>query len=343
MADNLQNFTPSEDDEARFRIAADYFSGKGPVPGACLLCGKPGPVRLSHVVPAFVIDWLKETSATGYLREGYRPNLRQQDGPKAYMMCHGCEQVFGDWENETARRLFRPLHKDPTREVHYDASFLRFCVSVSWRVLTAYRAIGLSAMNDDQRRNAEHALQVWSEFLLGERPNPGLHEQHVVLLAELADANGLEVPPNFNRYSLRGIEIDVAGSARDTFVYSKMCGLLLVGFVTMGSQSRWKGTKVRVRGGRLGPTHYELPAEFLDYFLDKARAARGKEASISPKQRARISEDWRRNLGRAATSETMRVQSFDVALFGKDASAWGSRDRDEASDSDETPGSRRGK
>jgi hypothetical protein len=30
----------------------------------------------SHILPGFVFRWMKETSATGYLRFGQQPNLR---------------------------------------------------------------------------------------------------------------------------------------------------------------------------------------------------------------------------------------------------------------------------
>lgn len=329
MGTNQAGLQRVQDDQAKLQRAADLLSGKGPVPPSCLLCRKPGPVLLSHVVPGFVFDWLKGSSATGYLRNAYRPNLRQQDGPKMHMLCGSCERMLSVWENETRQRLFWPLHQDPAQSVRYDTSFMQFCVSVSWRVLTAFRTIGLAGMDDFQLRQVKRALGVWSNFLLGRRPNPGRYEQHVILLSELADASNLEVPPNINRYSLRVVNIDVATSDQDTFVFSKMCGLMLIGFIAMSNRTSWSGTKVHDRDGRIGPTHYCVPAGFLDYLFDKASALRESEAAISLKQRVRIKRDWHRNMARAAESETMRVQSFDVGLFGKDAFAWESLNDDQ--------------
>ena len=48
----------------------------------CALCLKEKTLCDSHIIPSFVYKWLKDTSATGYLRNGNSPNLRQQDGLK---------------------------------------------------------------------------------------------------------------------------------------------------------------------------------------------------------------------------------------------------------------------
>lgn len=38
------------------------------VEGVCKLCGSNGELKLSHFIPKFVGKWVKETSATGYVR-----------------------------------------------------------------------------------------------------------------------------------------------------------------------------------------------------------------------------------------------------------------------------------
>jgi hypothetical protein len=48
----------------------------------CRLCGEMKELQESHILPGFVYRWMKETSATGYLRFAQQPNLRVQDGVK---------------------------------------------------------------------------------------------------------------------------------------------------------------------------------------------------------------------------------------------------------------------
>jgi hypothetical protein len=47
--------------------------GDGVHPTFCALCGRAGPMLLSHIVPKFVFDWLKDSSGTGRIRTGFRP------------------------------------------------------------------------------------------------------------------------------------------------------------------------------------------------------------------------------------------------------------------------------
>ncbi len=57
--------------------------------GKCYLCQKQAGIRLSHVVPRFVTNWLKETSP-GAIRDSRVPNRRIQYGVKEYMLCEAC-------------------------------------------------------------------------------------------------------------------------------------------------------------------------------------------------------------------------------------------------------------
>jgi hypothetical protein len=82
---------------------------------ACALCRADAPLRDSHIVPAFVARWIKETSATGYLRSYMVPNRRAQDFETKKLLCHDCEQRFSAAEDQFARDLFRPYHEGRSR------------------------------------------------------------------------------------------------------------------------------------------------------------------------------------------------------------------------------------
>jgi hypothetical protein len=101
----------------------------------CRLCGATKELQESHILPGFVFRWKKETSATGYLRFGQRPNLRVQDGVKLHLLCQDCEQRFNNWEPEFANRIFHPMTQGKAARACYGAWLLLFCASVSWRVL----------------------------------------------------------------------------------------------------------------------------------------------------------------------------------------------------------------
>ena len=86
----------------------------------------------SHILPRFVFRWLKETSATGYLRSGQQPNLRVQDGLKLHLLCQDCKQRFNHWGTQFANEIFHPMTQGTAERASY-GPLLLFWVSVSWR------------------------------------------------------------------------------------------------------------------------------------------------------------------------------------------------------------------
>src|SRR5690349_5817104 len=107
--------------------------------GRCRLCGHDTELRLSHILPAFVFRWKRETSGNGHLRSASEPNLRVQDGYKCYWMCGDCEGRLGKSEALFSKRLFYPWTEDSGGRIRYSNWLMHFSVSLSWRVLCFYR------------------------------------------------------------------------------------------------------------------------------------------------------------------------------------------------------------
>ena len=108
----------------------------------CALCAKSSNLQASHIIPGFVFDWLRETSATGHFRLSENPNLRVQDGLKPRMLCWDCEQLFASWEKTFAERCFVPINGASEPSITYGPWMLKFATSVSWRVLRSFEAAG---------------------------------------------------------------------------------------------------------------------------------------------------------------------------------------------------------
>jgi hypothetical protein len=64
----------------------------------CKLCQANQVIDNSHITPAFVGKWLKQSSATGHMRGAVDPNVRKQDLPKFRLLCEECEELFSGWE-----------------------------------------------------------------------------------------------------------------------------------------------------------------------------------------------------------------------------------------------------
>ena len=101
----------------------------------CALCRDPAVLMESHIIPAFVYRWLKDTSVTGYLRAGTNPRRRVQDGLKSKLLCANCEARFNRWETSFATEIFHPYNANERLEARYGDWMLKFCTSVSWRAL----------------------------------------------------------------------------------------------------------------------------------------------------------------------------------------------------------------
>ncbi|MDA2911945.1 hypothetical protein MYX04_13585, partial [Nitrospiraceae bacterium AH_259_D15_M11_P09] len=127
------------------------------------------------------------------------------------------------------------------------------------------------------------------------------------------------VPENINRYLLRAVEIYVAYTPDSAVTYAKMGKFVLFGFIENPYPRRWKGTKINANEGRFGVSDIELPSNVGEFIMDRARLAAEKTKQISEKQRVRITETYRKDMDRAADSETIRAMTHDVLLFGDSA------------------------
>lgn len=100
--------------------------------GTCALCEKRAELQLSHVIPNFIVKWIKKTGATGFLRNAV--NQRVQDGIKEPLLCSNCEQQFSRYENYFAKNFFHPLAKYvefPEQTIPYDENLVKFILSIS--------------------------------------------------------------------------------------------------------------------------------------------------------------------------------------------------------------------
>lgn len=294
------------------------LAGKNSKP--CALCGSDVPLIESHILPAFVFRWLKNTSATGFLRYSETPNRRVQDGLRLPWCCPECEALFSKWETPFASKVFAPLNADEDAEAQYEEWMLKFCVSVSWRVLTYMGEIGgLDEFSDEQQEEAAKAEAQWASFLLGQAEHPGRFEQHLLPLTAIASTSATNLASNINRYFLRGTEFHVANGQRTAVTYAKFGRFALFG-ILQPSDAKYAGTKIHVRSGSVGGVKtYDLPHFILDYMND--RAARNAEISdsISEAQHEKMERDAMSDIHRFRSSGTFLAMEHDARMFGSEA------------------------
>jgi hypothetical protein len=106
--------------------------------GTCALCDHRNVVlKESHSIPKFVYQWVKITSRTPYLRFNDNVNVREQDGPKEYLLCGDCEQHLSTMEAELAEQLFKKIanYRTQAQTIPITESMRTGILSIFWRTL----------------------------------------------------------------------------------------------------------------------------------------------------------------------------------------------------------------
>jgi len=285
----------------------------------CRLCQTDSELQLSHILPAFTYRWLRESSGNGHIRHSLEPNKRVQDGLKRYWLCSSCEELFSRSETAFAGRLFHPYLAASGRVIRYSDWLLRFCTSVSWRVIRFYRDEGhLNNWESDALGHVSEAEIVWREFLLGRRQNPGTFQQHLLPVDQISSASA-DLVPNINRYLMRAIDMDICRGSRSIFTYSKLGRFIILGFVHEPNLNHWKGTRVHATHGFVEPRKYMVPRALGGYLNDKATKMRDALDSVSERQKAKIDEAFRSNVDRYIGSDAFVAMNADIELFGDEA------------------------
>lgn len=289
--------------------------------GSCRLCKSEADLQLSHVVPAFVFRWLRESSGNGHIRTAASPNLRVQDGPQKYWLCSDCEARLGRSETAFATQLFHPYLAESGRRFRHGAWLLRFCVSVSWRnLLIQLEHLKEQDFTEQERGWVALAEKAWRQFLLDEAPHPGTFRQFLLPLDRIESARS-DLPPNINRYLMRAIDIDLCHGGQSLFTYTKLGRFIILGFINEPNPGHWIGGRVAANEGTIEPRHYTLPAPFGPYLMDKAGRAREAMQGISQKQAAKVEQAFRANADQIVGSDFFEAMQADVEMFGSAAFA----------------------
>ncbi len=285
----------------------------------CALCGEAAALHRSHVLPAFVFKWLRESSATGHIRFAESPNKRVQDGIKLPMLCTKCEGRLNRFETAFATKLFHPYNSESGKHIRYGDWLLKFCVSISWRVLTyVVDQTGLEHLNPEQKEMAKFASDRWSQFMVGNESHPGQFEQHLLPLDPIESHSLKDPPNNINRYFLRAVEMDLPAGEKSAYTYAKFGKFALFGFIQPPAR-KWIGTKIHVRDGVIGPREYQLPAALMSCFRDRATRYGEIYSRISENQLDKIESDATRDVDRLRSSATTEAMFHDQRLIGTEA------------------------
>ncbi len=283
--------------------------------GICAFCEQERELRESHVLPAFVYRWLRARSGTGYIRQTDNPNRRVQDGLKLPWLCGDCESKFSRYETAFSTNIFYPWNNGKSYTL-YDERLLKFCVSISWRVIKyAYGRNVDSDYSDAQIRLVELAKDTWKKFINDEVAHPGCFEQHILIFDVVENTTAEDLPDNFNRFMTGAVTFDLIGSDKTLLTFAKLGRFMIFGVVQKGPD-QWANTKVHVKHGVLQPGEFTIPYGLLDLFKQKAGMAKQAMARVSAGQKQKIQAAVMKDPGKFAKSDQFRAITADAEMFG---------------------------
>ena len=204
----------------------------------------------SHIIPNFVIRWLKKSGATPFLRTAENPDTRIQDY-KEPMLCDDCEQIFSDWEGKFAGGIFYPHIRDQIEEFDYDDWLQKFIISISWRFLEADRT-DLNILDRPSMIAVNQVREEWRNLLLGDSSlSDESRDHHIYLLGDI-ETPAEDLPKKWEFYSDRGIDATVVDADDGVHMYFKFPKMFFVSCISPESIDGFDGTEV-VDSGKIEP------------------------------------------------------------------------------------------
>ena len=287
----------------------------------CRLCGSKAELRSSHIIPRFAIQWLKDTTPTGYIR-GHQVNRRLQDARTVPLLCESCEQACSRNERIFAERVFRPYLYESCREFDYGEWLLRFAVSLAWRTVAA----GPRLSDDhplEQQTALARAMRAWKRYVLNQSPNPGPYSHHMFLGNEVNF--GDDPPPEgFYSYLLRSCDTTLIVGDRDLLSYTKLGPILFASYIIPAKPVGWHGTKLSLTG-RITQKQ-TLANDGFTSFLARRRDEAMADRQISDRQVERMRRDLLKNREQALSSDSYRAFLLEE-MAARERKRQGERDR----------------
>ncbi|WP_202128548.1 hypothetical protein [Paenibacillus dendrobii] len=283
----------------------------------CKLCGEKATLEVSHIIPKFVFDYIKKTSATGRFRMPLdNPNIPKQDGDKMKLLCGKCEDLFSKNETHFATNIFHRFQKDNIQEFNYDAWLNYFITSVNWRNLQA--DIGSFSSNKSVSPDELECLisseKIMKDFLLGNKEDLGYIDNHIFFFNRIKKTNNKEVVENgphvFFRRSVFGYTL-INHNPGGIYVYSNLAGILICTILKPSVNDNWEGTQVGLSQGSINmPQNIASPIinDLFDYMLEC------KQVSMSDQQRTKLIERVKKDQDKLIKSKFIEFWKYDRDL-----------------------------
>lgn len=276
---------------------------------ACLLCGKPGPLRWGHVIPKAVGAWIRKTSATGTLRNSANPNRPLQDLPTFPMLSDCCEERFSKHESLAISRVWAPLVASETpQRVQYDSSLLYLAVSICWRIFASTPWAG-------EHEDIVLAARTWADWLLGKRPSLDPYRVYVVATpSTIVRVQAAGAPRRLNHYLTRTVDGGFFDEPDGRFVFAKLPRLMFWGAITPSMYAPLRQRRLRSSGVLRVGRRITLDEGISRFVFRRADNMNAGAQRMSPQQVERTRQKMANRGSLAGGSLTVVADEADKAI-----------------------------
>jgi hypothetical protein len=288
-----------------------------PEPANCKLCDAPAPLQGSHLIPGFVARWIKETSATGFLRGFETPNRRAQDFPTRRLLCQNCEGRFSKAENLFSQRVFKPFHEEERSTFEYDGWFLYFAVSLAWRCLVTADPNNL-ALYPQHAQAVATAEASMRNYLLERSARIGPYRFNLFFTPTGVTSTG-PLPEGLSWYSLRGADMTPVYSQNKFATYVKLPGMFFWTSIVPPDPGGWQRTKVSRHGTFHSAKQVLSERGVFDFMLNRVETVFARISNVSPAQKGKIDDAIRRAPERVAQSRSLDAWLDDERIRAENA------------------------
>lgn len=254
----------------------------------CALCGKDTELRDSHIVPKFIIRYLKNTSP-GKIRNLAVPNRAVEDGEKHKLLCSDCEERFSACEKYFADTVFYPYKNDHADTFLYDEKLFFFLTSLAWRSL--YLDSQDESYSEEARQEMERNIEGIRQYLLGNAAIPANVENHLFFFDTVVGSNLAEEDhnhPNATVHrSITSYTVE-SGDGQSIFVFSNMLGIIAVMFIKKATYENWVGTTILNGSGTVVARNQEVQSIVGNEFTRMMQYRDEAFSTISEQQHQKI-------------------------------------------------------
>lgn len=247
----------------------------------CALCKEQGELKVSHIIPKFVTNRIKDNSPFGYMRNMENMLVRIQDGDKIPLLCGECEERFSKREREFSKKIFNPFQDNSNNNLNglpYGKWLNYFVTSVNWRnlYLDLTGFVQTNELDIDSLNLLINSEEVMRRYLLGERGSTADIENHIFFFDKLENASSeikINQPNTFFRSSSYGYTF-ISYSYQGYYVYSNLAGIIICTILKKAKEDIWENTLINNESGIIKiPQRVQSPlmSEVFGLYLENAK------------------------------------------------------------------------